>query len=115
MYALFTRPLCKSRLFLLSEFSGVNENFVNMKLGVRFGVFVVCGLVNFNVFLSNCTPKIDQIVHSVSYLLNFHSLLETLDHNNSRLLRSGHVNKAYSFVISCVLMEQTFSWLLLVS
>ena len=49
---------------------------------MRFGAFVVFGLVNFNVFLPNRTPEIDQTVHPVSYRPNFHSLLESLDHKN---------------------------------
>ena len=40
---------------------------INRKQGVRFGAFVVSGLVNFNVFLPNHTPEIDQTVHPVSY------------------------------------------------
>ena len=67
---------------------------------MSFGVFVVCGLVNFYVFVPNRTPEFGQIVHPVSYRPNFHSLPETLDHKNSRLLPSGLVNKTYIFVIS---------------
>ena len=78
----------------------MNETFVDRKLSVRFDVFVVYGLINWNVFLPNRTPEIDQTVHPVSYRPNFHSLLEPLDHKNSRLFHNGCVNKAYIFDIS---------------
>ena len=77
------------------KFLAVNENVVDRKQGVRFGAFVACGLVNFNLFLLTRTTEIDETVH---LLHNFHSLLETLDH--SRLLHEGCVNKACIFIIS---------------
>ena len=101
IYALFTRPLCKSLLFLWSKVSSSEWKFCHRKHGVRFGVFVVCGLVNYYVFLPNRTPEIDQTVYPVSYRPNFCSPLETSDHK-SRLLYNGRVNKACIFVISCV-------------
>ena len=42
------------------KFQAVNEKLVDRKQGVRFGAFVVCGLVNFNVILPNRTPEIDK-------------------------------------------------------
>ena len=64
----------QSGLFLLSKVSSgeLSENLVDRKQGVRFGVFVVSGLANSNVFLANNTPDIDQTVHPVSYRPNFH-------------------------------------------
>ena len=61
---------------------------------MRFGVVVVYGFVKFNVFLPNRTQEINKTVHPVSYRRNFHSLLETLDYKNIRLLQNGRVNKA---------------------
>ena len=40
------------------------------KQGVRFGVFEVCGLVNFNVFLPNSTPNMNQTAHCASSQAN---------------------------------------------
>ena len=41
-YALFTRPLCKSRLFLLLKLLAVDENFVDRKQGCA--VWCVCSV-----------------------------------------------------------------------
>ena len=59
-------------MFYYLKFLAVNENFVDRKQGVRFGVFVVYGFVNSNIFLPNRTPEIDPTVHPVSYRPDFH-------------------------------------------
>ena len=93
---LYSRVRCaKDGYSYYLKFLAVNENFVDRKQGVRFGVFVMCNLVNFNVFLPNRTPDIDKTVHLVSHRLNFHSPLETLSPKTSRFLHKGRVHKAY--------------------
>ena len=84
------------------KFLAVNKNLVDRKQGIRFGQFLVCGLVKIHSKSPNRTLQTHQAVHHVSYRQNFHSLLETLDHRNSKLLHNGRVNKAYIFVISGV-------------
>ena len=98
VYALFTRPLCKSRLFLWSQVLAVNENLVDRKQGVRFGQFLVYGLVKIYWNSQNHTLQTHQTAHPVSYQQNFYSLLETLD------------NKTYIhvFVISWVFTGTNF-------
>ena len=72
IYALFMRRSAKVGYSYYLKFLEVNGNFADRKQCVMFGVFVMCGLVNFNVFLPNRTPEIDQTVHPVSYRPNFH-------------------------------------------
>ena len=55
-------------LFLQNlKFLAMNGNLPDRKQDVRFCVFVVCDLVNFNGFLQNRTQKIDKTIHFVSY------------------------------------------------
>ena len=49
----------------------MNENTSDRKQGVLFGVFDVCGLVNFNVLLPKRTSKRNPIAHAASHLSNF--------------------------------------------
>ena len=51
-------------------FLAVNETLVDRNRGMRCGVFVVCSLMNFDVFLPNCTTEIDQTIHPISYRPN---------------------------------------------
>ena len=48
----------------------MNENLPDMKHGLRFVVFAMCGLVNFKTFLPTRTPKINQTAHPAPHRAN---------------------------------------------
>ena len=97
------------------KFPAVNENFVNRKQGVRFGQFLVCGLVKIHWNSPNHTQQTYQAVHPVSYRQHFHSLLEILHNKNSRLCTmAAWIKHMYRiFVISWVFSGTNFQLTLL--
>ena len=91
----------------------VNENSVDRKQGVRFGQFLVCGLVKIHLNSPNRTLQTHQTAHPVSYRQTFHSLLETLAYINSRRLHNERVNKAYIVVINLIITGTNLNFVLL--
>ena len=58
VYILYARVRCANVDYsYYLKFLAENEHFLYRKQGVRFGVFVECGLVNFNVFFTKLNTR----------------------------------------------------------
>ena len=95
------------------KFLAVSENLVDRIQGVRFGQFLVCGLVKIHWNSSHPTLQTHQTAHPCFLSTKFTSTARSFNNKNSRLLHNGRVNKAYVFVISWVFTVTNLNFALL--